>query len=234
METKRILGGVALVAALVLSSCGGGGSMGSKSALFGDIPDIYEKRQTDFAEQFMKIKDSEDADKFAELFKNYEASLQEAEKEAQPLADKMVGKSVAYVVGDSLPYQVVSDILVEKVYLPEVGLSLSGNKQTRLRVKFDVVVTGEVDRGVYLYYWLMDNDTPMDYGRTSAGKCALGDTVRVDMVVSAPDVPASYQEKCNALKFITKVAYDEAKKGIDERQKQWNEEMKKKLGVTEE
>lgn len=85
METKRILGGVALMAALVLSSCGGGGSMSSKSALFGDVPDIYEKRQTDFAEQFMKIKDSEDADKFAELFKNYEASLQEAEKEAQTL-----------------------------------------------------------------------------------------------------------------------------------------------------
>ena len=167
-------------------------------------------------------------------FKDYEASLQEAEKEAQPLADKMVGNSVAYVVGDSLPYQVVSDILVEKVYLPEVGLSLSGNKQTRLRVKFDVVVTGEVDRGLYLYYWLMDNDTPMDYGRTSAGKCVLGDTVRVDMVISALDVPASYQEKCNALKFITKVAYGEAKKGIDERQKQWNEEMKKKLGLTEE
>ena len=59
-------------------------------------------------------------------------------------------------------------------------------------------------------------------------------TVRVDMVISAPDVPASYQEKCNALKFITKVAYGEAKKGIDERQKQWNEEMKKKLGLTEE
>ena len=160
---------------------------------------------------------SEDADKFAELFKNYEASLQKAEKEAQPLADKMVGKSVAYVVGDSLPYQVVSDILVEKVYLPEVGLSLSGNKQTRLRVKFEVVVTGEVDRGLYLYYWLMDNDTPMDYGRTSAGKCALGDTVRVDMVVSAPDVPAcrkrsipTHSERLTPSSFTAKMALKSA------------------------
>lgn len=31
MDTKRILGGVALVATLVLFSCGRGGSIGSKS-----------------------------------------------------------------------------------------------------------------------------------------------------------------------------------------------------------
>lgn len=33
----------------------------------------------------------------------------------------------------------------------------------------------------------------------AANNQRLQDTVRVDMVVSAPDVPASYQEKCNAL-----------------------------------
>lgn len=48
----------------------------------------------------------------------------------------------------------------------------------------------------------------------------MGDTVRVDMVVSVLDVPTSYQEKCNVLKLITKFVYDDAKKGIDERQKQ--------------
>ena len=234
MKTRQMLECIALVSALVLSSCSGGGTMGSKSALFGDIPGIYEEKQVEFAKQFMKIKDSKDVEKFSALFKNYETSLQEAEKEAQPLADKMMGKTVAYTMSDSLPYQIVSDILVEKVYLPEVGLSLGGDKQIRLEVKFDAVVTDEVSRSLYLYYWVMDDDVPMDYSRTSVGKCVLGDTVHVDMVVSAPDVPASYQEDCNSLKFVTEAAYDGAKKAIDERQKQWNEEMKKKLGLEEE
>lgn len=235
MKIKLILGNVALFGALILSSCSGGGStMGSKSALFGNIPGIYEKVQLEFIEQMEEVKDSKDLEKIKALLNGLETSLKEAEEKAQPLAEKMEGKTVAYSMADSLPYQIVSDIRVEKVCLPEARLVVGSDNEMGLDVKFDVVVTEEVNSNLYLYYLLMDDETSLGYNRKAVGKRALGDTIHVEMTVSAPDIPAKYQESCNSLKFVTESTYYNDRKAIKKLQDQLNDEMAKELGLEEE
>lgn len=239
MKTKHLI--FAFVALTAFASCGGGSSTSvSKESLFGDIPEVYEKRQVEMAEKLKELsksgdkKDDASLEKAIGLLAEMQAAMEEVKKEAQPLADKMVGKTIAYTLSDSLPYQIVSDIKVEKVRLPELGVLNGGEKQTRLSVKFDAVVTGQTDGRLYLYYLLMDDDASLGYDRESVGKCAQGDTIHAEITVEAPDVPAKYQMSCNMLKFVTQSVYDNESKAIKERQKQWNDEMKKKLGLEEE
>lgn len=241
MKTIHLILASATVMVMVFASCGGGSSTSvSKESLFGDIPEVYEERQVKVAEKLKDLSKGEDKNDAANLEKaigllaEMQAAMEEAKKEAQPLADKMVGKTVAYVLSDSLPYQIVSDIKVEKVRLPELGILNGGEKQTRLNVKFDAVVTGQTDGRLYLYYLLVGDDGSLGYDREYVGKCALGDTVHAEMTVEAPDVPAKYQMSCNMLKFVTQSVYDNESKVIKERQKQWDDEMKKKLGLEEE
>lgn len=241
MKTIRLSFASALVVALALTSCGGGSSSSlGKESLFGDIPEVYEKKQVELVGKLKEL--SENADKKGDagleeavgLLAEMQAAMEEAKKEAQPLTDKMVGKTVAYALSDSLPYQIVSDIKVEKVRLPEMGILNGGSKQTRLGVKFDAVVTGQTDGRLYLYYLLMGDEASLGYDSEYVGKCALGDTVHVEMTVEAPDVPAKYQTSCNMLQFVTQSVYENERKAIKERQKQWNDEMKKKMGLEEE
>lgn len=239
MKMKQSFFALTAVAALTLTvSCGGGGTSSAsgagESCLFGEIPGIYEKRQVDFAQKMKQVKEDKNMEEALKLLAGLKETLEEAGKEAQPLADKMVGTAVAYSQGDSLAYKVVSEITVEKVRLPELGIMNGGDKPVRLDVKFDAVVTQEVEAPLRMYYFITDGDVPVGYGRTSGlGRPAVGDTLHVEETVYAPDAPAEYQERCSALRFVTEGAYQAGRSDVDRQQKQWNDEMKEKLGIGE-
>lgn len=232
MKTKKIFFTCAAMLVLMWVTSCSGGSGGSKGSMFGKIPSLYEERLVEFAKEVKNAQADNDMEKALTLLKELQEKMDEAAEKAQPLADQMVGNTISYALSDSLPYQVVSDIKVEKVRLPDLGIMKGGDKPVRLDVKFDVVITQEVERSFRVYYFIMDNDTPIGTGMTSGyGKKAVGDTLHIEETVVAPDAPAKYQEKCNSLKFVTENAYKNGRTAIDQQLKQWDEEMKKKLGL---
>lgn len=95
MKTKHLI--FAFVALTAFASCGGGSSTSvSKESLFGDIPEVYEKSQVEMAEKLKELsksgdkKDDASLEKAIGLLTEMQAAMEEAKKEAQPLADKMV------------------------------------------------------------------------------------------------------------------------------------------------
>ncbi len=230
MKLKQlILGSAAIVAgAWALASCGGGNA--SKDSLFGEIPGAYEEKIVDLAQELSKLKEKGEGDlstamqALAGVMENFE----KMEEEFQPMADKMVGRNLPYTEADDLPYRIVSDIKVEKVRLPEFALFGGGERPLRLNVTFDAVLTQASDETIVLYYYLMDDDTPVCAESTSgfSGSHAEGDTLHVEETIYAPEIPAKYINGCNQLKFVSKQTYEAEKDAIDEQEKQWEQELK--------
>ena len=230
MKLKQlILGSAAIVAgAWALASCGG--SNASKDSLFGEIPGAYEEKIVDLVQELSKLKKEGEGDlstamqALAGVMENFE----KMEEEFQPMADKMVGRNLPYTEADGLPYRIVSDIKVEKVRLPEFALFGGGERPVRLDVAFDAVMTQATDETIVLYYYLMDDDTPVCAESTSgfSGSHAEGDTLHVEETIYAPEIPAKYINRCNQLKFVSKQTYEAEKDAIDEQEKQWEQELK--------
>lgn len=232
MKVKSFLGIAVCLAAVMLTSCGNGaGSAAGKNSLFGEIPGIYEKRQVEIAKKMKTATESKDEKAILSIVAEFQTAFEEAKQEAQPLAEEMVGKVLPYAIQEELPYRIVSDIRVEKVLLPQIAL-IGGDKGTRLRVKFDAVITGEVKNFFRLYYLMMSDDGIVGAGCTSAlSNKAVGDTLHMEETVYAPEVPAKYLDKCNLLKFIDDEMYSSEQKSIREKHKQWDDEMKAELGI---
>lgn len=234
MKLKQlILGSAAIVAgAWALASCGG--SNASKDSLFGEIPGAYEEKIVDLVQELSKLKKEGEGDlstamqALAGVMENFE----KMEEEFQPMADKMVGRNLPYTEADGLPYRIVSDIRVEKVRLPEFALFGGGERPLRLNVTFDAVLTQASDETIVLYYYLMDDDTPVCAETTSGflAPLAEGDTLHVEETIYAPEIPAKYINGCNSLKFVSKQTYDAEKDAIDEQEKQWEQELKDMVG----
>ena len=230
MKLKQLILGSAVVVAgaWALASCGGGNA--SKDSLFGEIPGAYEEKIVDLAQELHKIKKEGEGDlstamqALGGIMENFE----KMKEEFQPMADKMVGRNLPYTEADGLPYRIVSDIKVEKVRLPEFALFGGGERPLRLNVTFDAVLTQASDETIVLYYYLMDDDTPVCAESTSgfSGSHAEGDTLHVEETIYAPEIPAKYINGCNLLKFVSKQTYEAEKDAIDEQEKQWEQELK--------
>ena len=230
MKLKQLILGSAVVVAgaWALASCGGGNA--SKDSLFGEIPGAYEEKIVDLAQELHKIKKEGEGDlstamqALGGIMENFE----KMKEEFQPMADKMVGRNLPYTEADGLPYRIVSDIKVEKVRLPEFALFGGGERPLRLNVTFDAVLTQASEGTIILYYYLMDDDTPVCAESTSgfSGSHAEGDTLHVEETIYAPEIPAKYINGCNQLKFVSKQTYEAEKDAIDEQEKQWEQELK--------
>lgn len=234
MKAKQCMVALAAIAVGVLASCGGSGTTSSgisKKSLFGDIPELYEEKMLETVKGLVKAQESDDMQEAVAALEKLGTVFDEIRAEAKPLIDKLVGQKVAYALSDSLPYQVVSDIEVKDVDLPELALMAGGEKPTRLDVAFDVVMTQDVP-ALRLLYFVMDDDTPIGYGCTSGlGKHVAGDTVHVSTTINAPDVPAQYVKGCNLVKFVTEQAYRAEQPGMDEQAKKWKKELNEKHGI---
>lgn len=234
MKLKQlILGSAAIVAgAWALASCGG--SNASKDSLFGEIPGAYEEKIVDLVQELSKLKKEGEGDlstamqALAGVMENFE----KMEEEFQPMADKMVGRNLPYTEADGLPYRIVSDIRVEKVRLPEFALFGGGERPVRLDVAFDAVMTQATDETIVLYYYLMDDDTPVCARNTSgfSGPHAEGDTLHIEETIYAPEIPAKYINGCNQLKFVSKQTAKAEEDAIDKQEKQWEQELKDMVG----
>lgn len=232
MKAKKIRNVVVFLAATMLTSCGNGiGITSDKNSLFGEIPYIYEKRQVEIAKKMKTATESKDKKAMLAIVADMQTAFEEAKQEAQPLAEEMVGKVLPYAIQEELPYRIVSDIRVEKVLLPQIGL-MGGDKGTRLRVKFDAVITGEVKNFFRLYYLMMSDDGIAGAGCTSMlSNKEVGDTLHMEETVYAPEVPSKHLKNCNLLKFIDDEMYTSEQKNIREKHKQWDAEMKNELGI---
>lgn len=230
MKLKQlILGSAAIVAGVwALASCGGGNA--SKDSLFGEIPGAYEEKIVDLVQELSKLKKEGEGDlstamqALAGVMENFE----KMKEEFQPMADKMVGRNLPYTEADGLPYRIVSDIRVEKVRLPEFALFGGGERPVRLDVAFDAVMTQATDETIVLYYYLMDDDTPVCARNTSgfSGPHAKGDTLHIEETIYAPEIPAKYINGCNQLKFVSKQTAKAEEDAIDKQEKQWEQELK--------
>lgn len=239
MKTKQSVFALVAIAALAFASCGGNETSSSgvaKKSLFGDIPELYEEKAVDLLKEAASMQGKEASmGEALGLVAKMQVMYEEAGKEAQPLADKLVGEKVAYELSDSLSYQLVSDIEVKKVSLPEYALFGGGEQTTRLHVNFDIVMTQNSEEYIRLYYLIMDDDTPIGYGSCSGlGKHAVGDTIHVKDKITAPDVPAKYAKACNMLKFVTEYTYYSQRDALREQAKKWNEELEAKYGIKKE
>ena len=234
MKLKQLtLGSAAIVAgAWALASCGGGNA--SKDSLFGEIPGAYEEKIVDLVQELSKLKKEGEGDlstamqALAGVMENFE----KMKEEFQPMADKMVGRNLPYTEADGLPYRIVSDIRVEKVRLPEFALFGGGERPVRLDVAFDAVMTQATDETIVLYYYLMDDDTPVCARNTSgfSGPHAEGDTLHIEETIYAPEIPAKYINGCNQLKFVSKQTAKAEEDAIDKQEKQWKQELKDMVG----
>lgn len=231
---------ILIISFLTALSIGSSSCSKSENSLFGGIPTIYEEQMVEFAESVkdLKLDDQGDIEANAEnalvVLAGMQASFQKAEEKAKPLAEGMVGKTVPYTVSDSLPYQIVSDIKVEKVLLPAMSLTWHGGKTTRLKIAFDAVFTQKQDRQVNMYFFIMSGDQPVGYDQIwKYGTKNAGDTLHVQTTVDAPDIPSEYLETCDELLFVTPYTFETNKKSIIKQQKEWNEAFEKKLGLNE-
>lgn len=234
MKTKKLVGAVTYFVAIMLTSCKNDASSNSNNSLFGEIPSIYEKKQVEIIEKMKSIVKGKEKEAAPIIVAEIKNAFNKAGQEAQPIADKMVGKILSYSQQDELPYKIVSDIQIKKVILPEPGLLSSGKKGVCLKVEFDAAITTAVEKSFCLHYLIMNDDQAIGSGRINRqNKLDVGDTLHVEETIYAPNIPAKYQESCNSLKFVSKESYTTEQKIINKQQKQWNNEMKKKLGIKE-
>lgn len=239
MRTKTFILGAISLATLYLgtSSCSK-----SKNSLFGEIPAIYEEKMVDFVKKVKDLNlDDDQQDNKTKMesalmvFSGLQVAMQEAEEKAKPLAEAMVEKTVPYSESDSLPYQIVSDIRIEKVLLPELGLMKSSNKRTRLKVAFDAVFTENQENLIKMYYFIMSGNQAIGYNEIWKSETKnAGDTLHVTTTIEAPDIPSRYLETSDAIQFVTPYIYETKQKSIKEQQKEWNDAFDKELGINEE
>lgn len=216
MKAKRLILVPAAIAAVALAACGGGSSTTSTDeCIFGDLPALYEKAEKKVLTDFKDVKDVNDV--MPQILSIYE----ETEKQAKPLIEKMVGKKIAYNVSDSLPYQVVSDIVVE-------GASASESSSVKVKVTFDVALTQDLEEPLTVYYFLQDDEKPIGSANISnLKKQTAGDTVHIRTTINSPKIPAKYLEGCNNLKFVSKETYLSQMRDIAEQNRQWYNEGEK-------
>lgn len=159
-----------------------------------------------------------------------QAAVDEAEKEAKPIADKMVGKTVKVECGEGLPFKVASEGKISKATLPKMGLLSGGNSQMRLEVAIEAEATEEMPQMSSQYYFLMDGDTPISYGSSLFKGMEEGKAANININVYAPNAPAAQIDRCSSIKFVSKETFEAQKNGIDKQLKEWNDEMAKDLG----
>ena len=236
MKLKPLILASTAIAAWVLASCGGGSSTSSgvtKESLFGEIPGLYEEMALDMIEEMKSIKEKGNDDLSAAMkaLTGITENLEKLQQECQPIADKMKGRSLPYVLSDSLPYEIISDVKVTEAKLPVVDLLSSHDKGVCLDVAFDAVLKPGADKKVTFYYLIMADDKAMECDETRRmQRSATGDTLHVRTTIEAPDAPAKYVNKCNLLKFVTKEAYQAEQDGIHALRKQWNKEFDEMAG----
>lgn len=253
MKVKPVLAAICAGMASTLLSCGGSSSNG----MFGELPQLYEDAQIAV---FKKIKskfggngeNGKESDGLKILAMMKEA-VEKADEKAEPLAEAMKGKTIPFTQSDSLPYRIVSDIVIKNVKLPSFKLSGSDDK-TKLEAEFDIVLKDTVEeRYVELSYFLSGEEGNISTGhQTVSGGDKVhseqvmkegswwlefrnyilpGDTLHVEAKIYAPDAPAKVAGRCRTINFDTRYAVDSQKKALREQLKQWNEEQEKELGL---
>lgn len=213
-------------------------SQGEKS-LFGGIPSIYEDQMMDVVSDMKDLmKDHDEGKEIDEaralsLYTDFSKAMDKASEKAKPLADKMVGKSLPYTQEDSLPYKIVSDILVKEVSLPEMSILGNSTKELRMKVEFDVVFTEDQDSPIRICYFMMSGEQPVayDYLKRYESK-HVGDTLHLETNIVAPDIPSEYLESCDELRFVTYGNFKANRENIKKQQEEWNKAFAKKLGLS--
>lgn len=234
MKTKQLCLAIAAVSALAWASCTGAGEEASSADnLFGGIPALYEKKMKALEKEIEAVKKEKSPDAIIEMLAKVETAYEEVGKEAQPMADQLVGKTVPYSLAEELPYRIVSDIVVEGVILPK--MDITGEKPMKLRVAFDVV---PLQKGASVAYCLLTDD------RTNIGeysisiqkspsinellehKSSIGDTLHFSTTLKAPDVPASQLKHARSLKFVTEEVFRTEREAVWKLQKELNKSRK--------
>lgn len=229
MNKKSTLVAMLVLVVACLTACGSG----SHGSMFGGIPGIYEKKLVEVAKDLKEMSDKMDGnikvamDALAKLQSAYE----EAEEEAKPIADQMVGKEVKVETEDNLPFKVVGNAKVNSVKLPEMEKYIGGNRQMSLELSFEAEATKSMQQKSRQYYFLMDGETPISYGRTTLEGLTEGKSVNVTMTVSAPKAPAEQVDRCSSIKFVSRETYDAQKDAIDKQLEEWFDNMVKDLGL---
>lgn len=236
MKKQQLIFVLSILTVCALVSCGGGNGTSSgvsKRSLFGNIPGYFETEYIGMITELNEAVKADGKEEAEAALKKLEGFSDEVKKGMQPMADKIVGNKVAYSLSDSLPYQIVSDIEIEKVSLPAFALGVRNAISVKLSTSFDAVVSQPANN-LQLYYFIMDDDKPIYYGSTqSYNASAAGDTLHVKEIIISPDAPAKYIKGCNSLLFVTESRYEAEKKAMDEQLKVWSEERKKELGIEE-
>lgn len=225
MKLKQlILGSAAIVAgAWALTSCGGGNttdtsSDAEKEGLFGKIPSLYEEPERKMMKEMKGLDEKEVMKALEEIMPKMEDEYKKMMEKAQGLADKMTGRKVAYSMADSLPYRIVSDIIVESV-------NLGGGKDLKLNLTFDAVLTQDLDKPLIIYSFVQSDDQPICLSSTSKlNKQTAGDTLHVKHALHAPQIPAKYAERCNNLRFISEQTFQAQRITIQEQLREWYNE----------
>ena len=226
---KMILASVFL---MVLSSCGGN----SSDTMFGDIPSAYEEKMINWVKEMQKLNTEDKKSEALALLADFTKEMEELQKEMEVRAEKMKGQTIEYTMEEGLPYQLVSDIQVDEVKLPKLGVIGGRDSGMRLKVKFSVVLA-EVseEASLRLYYLLTGDEGNVGYGTFSISqKVTVGDTLHLEKMIYAPDVPAQYQESCRSLAFVSEEVFELERKVIREKQKEWTDARKKELGLKKE
>lgn len=224
MSKKSTVVAMFVLMAACLMACGD-----SCEGMFGEIPGIYEKEMVDAAKNVKEVSEKADGDLKAAMgaLAMVQTALDEAEKEAKPIADQMVGKTVKVETGEGLPFKVNGDAKISKVVLPKMGLLNGGNTQVRLELTIEAEATEEMPQMSSPYYFLMDGDTPISYGSSMFKGMEKGKPICIDINVYAPDAPAAQIDRCSSIKFVSKETFEAQKDGIDKQLKAWNGEMAK-------
>lgn len=214
---------------MVLSSCGGN----SSDTMFGDIPSIYEEKMINWVKDMQQLNTDGKKSEALALLADFTKEMEELQKEMEARAEKIKGQKIEYTMEEDLPYQVVSDIQVDEVKLPELGVIGGKDSGMRLKVKFSVVVEGvSKESSLRLYYLLTGDKGNVGYGIFNISqKVTVGDTLHLEKMIYAPDVPAQYQESCRSLSFVSEEVFESKRKVIGEKQKVWTDARKKELGL---
>lgn len=253
MKVKTVLAAICVGMASTLLSCGGSSSNG----VFGELPQLYEDVQIAV---FKKIKgqfggsgeEGKESDGLKILAMMKEA-VENADEKAKPLAEAMKGKTIPFTQSDSLPYRIVSDIVIKNVKLPSFNLAGSDDK-TKLEAEFDIVLKDTLEgKYVTLSYFLSgeEGNISTGYETVLGGKkvhseqvvkegslwpvsrhyMLPGDTLHVEAGIYAPDAPAQVVGRCQTMNFDTRYAVDSQRKALKEQLKKWNEEQEKELDL---
>ena len=196
--------------------------------LFGNIPSIYESKIYEIAKKAHELNQKNGIGAGTELIlEQAPAAFEQANAEALPVADKLIGSSVEIRVDTHLGYEVVSKAKIKEVTLPD--FSPSHIEPLSVKVEFDLENCNDVAR---LYYFLCGDSMVVHAGLMDVLPVSEG-KLHVEAELKAPDVPAEYQEKIKAIRLVSSETYGYYKLDIDADQKLWRQEYNNRLNGKE-